>query len=63
MNEVKRIFQSLAMKERNADKARLGPNARAIYLAGKAGLGKCEEVAKTFHIQSAVVPKPDSVVV
>ena len=58
---VKNMFKSLAMKERNADKARLNPNARAIYLAGIAGLKHCEEVANTYHIRSVVVPMPEKV--
>jgi len=56
MKSVKSIFQSLRMKEVNANKAKLTPNARAIYLAGIAGLGKCEEVAKTFSIRSVAKP-------
>ena len=38
--------QSRLMKEVNADKAKLSNGARAVYLAGKAGLGQCEQVFK-----------------
>lgn len=47
MNEVSRIFKSIEMKEKNANKAKLGHTARAVYLAGIASLGNCEAVAKS----------------
>lgn len=41
------MFRSEEMKVRNANKAKLSPAARAIYLRGLARLSKCEEVAKS----------------
>ena len=41
------MFKSEMMKTRNADRAKLSPAARAIYLRGLASLTKCEEVAKS----------------
>ena len=41
------MFKSESMKVRNADRAKLSPAARAIYLRGLARLSKCEEVAKS----------------
>ena len=38
--------RSLEMKEENARKAKLSDGARAVYLASRARLSKCEEVAK-----------------
>ena len=46
MDTVSRIFKSIEMKEKNANKAKLGHTARALYLAGLASLGNCEAVAK-----------------
>ena len=40
------ISRRQEMKQANAAKANLSPAARAVYLAGRAGLSKCEEVAK-----------------
>ena len=47
MDQVSRIFKSIEMKEKNANKAKLNPTARAVYLAGIASLTNCEAVAKS----------------
>ncbi len=46
MNTVDRIFKSIEMKEKNANKAKLSHTARAAYLAGIVSLDKAEAFAK-----------------
>jgi len=42
---INEYFQSQAKKEANANRVKLSPTAREIYLRGIARLGKAEEVA------------------
>jgi len=69
MNEVDRIFKSEKMKTINADKAKLGMNARAMYLAGRVRLSMAEDVARSadrgrgFTIRSLVPEKVEKTLV
>ncbi len=47
MNTVDRIFRSIEMKEKNANKRKLSHTARAAYLAGIVSLDKAEDFAKS----------------
>jgi len=44
-NAINAIFISRAHKERNANRAKLSPTAREIYLRGLAKLGNAEDLA------------------
>ena len=46
MNTIKNYFKSEADRIRNANKARLSPTARQIYLLKYASLGNAEKLAE-----------------
>jgi len=59
------VIKSATMKLNNANKAKLSPIARQVYLQGYASLSKAEGVAakgnegRGFHLPNVVVAKTD----
>ena len=59
------VMKSMEMKLNNANKAKLSPVARQVYLQGYASLSKAEDVAakgnegRGFHLPNAVVAKTE----
>ena len=59
------VIKSATMKLNNANKAKLSPIARQVYLQGYASLSKAEGVAakgnegRGFHLPSVVVAKTE----
>ena len=59
------VIKSTEMKLNNANKAKLSPIARQVYLQGYASLSKAEGVAaksnegRGFHLPSVVVAKTE----